>query len=144
LFIDYTCGQSEWCGGSLYVQIPPDTPSQTSLRTGDLSLVGLRADVLANLREGRLTVRENGSGPVVVAANGTVDLEFDTIPDRVDVETTDGDVRIVVPEGDYAFDFEAGDVRRDEGVREDPASRYVLRVRTPDTIRLRALSPPPG
>ncbi len=144
LFVDYTCGQSEWCGGDLRVEMPPDTPVQTSLLSGDLRLADLDADVLANLREGRLTIRGNGPGPVVVAANGTVDLEFDATPSRVDVETAQGDVRLVLPEGDYALDLEARQIRSDDGIRDDPDSGNVLRIRTPDAIRMQSFfSPPP-
>jgi len=136
LFVDYACGQSEWCGGDLYVEIPPSTPAQVSLQSGDLRVRDVSAEVIANLREGRFTVNDHGPGPVVVAANGTVDLGFAAVPSRVDVETTDGDVRLVGPSGSYALDFEATEVLRAEGIVDDPESGRVLRVRTPDTIRL--------
>lgn len=138
LFIDYTCGTSEWCGGDLLVTLPPGTSTQVSLRNGDLTLADLDGSTVANLRDGRVTALGHGSGPLVVAATGGVDLQFDVGPDRVDVETEEGDVRFVMPTGDYALDLEGARVTIDDGIVDDPASLRRIRARTPGSIRLTA------
>ncbi|MEN0064372.1 MAG: hypothetical protein AAGA48_19655 [Myxococcota bacterium] len=142
LFIDYACEQQEWCGGDLTVEMPSDTPTLTSLQNGDIFISDLNDDAVVNLLAGRLTVREHGRGPVVVASNGGVDLSFSETPDRVDVETGAGDVRLLLPAGGYAFDVEAATVRFDKTILDDPTSPHTIRVRTPGTARFTAVSPP--
>lgn len=62
---------------------------------------------------------------------GDVSLSLRTAPERVDIESSAGDVDLVLPDETYRIDASAsaGDVD-DRQVRNDPASRRVVRVRS--------------
>jgi hypothetical protein len=110
-----------------------DGAVRTDTGSGGIRLGSVRGSVEA----------ETGSGSITGAAlqtadftgstgSGGIDLEFwEVRPERIELQTGSGSVRVRVPQGTYAVDVDAGAGRTSvEGIEEDPGASHRIRIRS--------------
>jgi hypothetical protein len=120
----------DYCSVNYVVLVPAG--SQLKLKTGDgrVSLEGVDGTVTVDSGDGRIEGSELRSANVSASlGDGSVSLQWDSAPTRVEASMGDGSIHISVPSGSgpYAITKHMGDGSSDIGVAVDPkASRSML------------------
>lgn len=125
-------GVSVNCHAKYTVKVPRDVAVTAEYGNSDVQLSNLGGAAL-HLEGHDGTVRGEGiSAPSVsvVSRNGDTDLDLTSVPDRVDVRSQDGNVRLGLPASAYAVRTAAkkGDVTVD--VADDSTSSHSVNVQT--------------
>lgn len=129
LYVDYACGGPELCGGDLSLSLPPQTPVDVWVGTGNLSIQRMASEVLATTGEGVITVSDHGDAPVSVAGSGGMFLSFLAPPSRIEALLDVGAVVLELPAGAYDLALDAsGVVTIGAGIIEDPASPHAVEI----------------
>ncbi|HHO50620.1 MAG TPA: hypothetical protein ENK18_07025 [Deltaproteobacteria bacterium] len=126
LYLDYACGGPGLCGGDLTLTVPPQTPLDVWLGAGNLEIVGMDAEIIANVGGGAVSIEGQGAPPVMVVADtGSLYLGFVEPPRRVEAVLSVGAIRLRLPSGAYALDLDTtGLVTVDPGILDDPLSPH--------------------
>jgi Putative adhesin len=109
--------------------------SGTRLTTdsGPVRVAGHAGDLQVSTLRGSIEVRDlaGGSGDVR-ARGGSIDVSVSTAGALLSLRTDGGDITATLPPGSYAVDAQTdgGELRLAEGLSNDPASPYQIRVRT--------------
>ncbi|MFB8142036.1 DUF4097 family beta strand repeat-containing protein [Streptomyces parvus] len=125
-------GVSVNCRAKYTVKVPRDVAVTAEYGNNDVQLSNLGGTALhLEGRDG--TVRGDGISATsvsVVSRNGDTGLDLTSVPDRVDVQSQDGNVRLGLPASAYAVRTAAkkGDVTVD--VADDSTSSHSVDVRT--------------
>lgn len=119
------CDNDERCMIDSILELPADVELVVTGGSGDISVEGTRAKIVATAEFGDISVADvggdleltTGSGDiegrllnsehvtvVTDGADGRVDLEFDARPVLVDAKTVGGDIVYTVPAGPYVID----------------------------------------
>jgi hypothetical protein len=108
---------STWCGANYTVRVPRATPLVVHTSDGSITATGLTAPTV--------TARSN---------DGSVHVNFDAAPQRVDASSSDGSVTVVVPDtpDTYAVTAHTSDGSRNIDVRTDPTSDRVIQMSSHD------------
>jgi hypothetical protein len=150
---------SSWCGADYTVRVPANTAVVSHTSDGGIDVTGVTGDVTLSSSDGAIHVNGGGghtltlhssdgsvtgdgiTAPVVTASSGdgSVHLRFAVAPQTVNVDTSDGNVTVEVPDTPGAYQVKArssGGVHTD--VRTDPNSTNVIEATSSDgsvTIR---------
>lgn len=116
-----------------------------TLRSGDISVTGARADVRAETTSGNIEVvdaagtvrlrassgnidgRRLAAGVDAEATSGNVTVELDR-PASARLHATSGDVKLIVPDGRYRVRAHANAGDTDLGVPDDPTASFLLDI----------------
>ncbi|MEV7496320.1 DUF4097 family beta strand repeat-containing protein [Streptomyces anulatus] len=125
-------GVSVNCHAQYTVKVPRDVAVTAEYGNSDVQLSNLGGAAL-HLEGHDGTVRGEGISATsvsVVSRNGDTDLDLTSVPDRVDVRSQDGNVRLGLPASAYAVRTAAkkGDVTVD--VADDSTSSHSVNVQT--------------
>ncbi len=138
------------CSVDYEVLVPRDTAVAVDSGAGDVEAAGLTAGVDLESSAGEVTARRVGGRRVRLASSagdvtgeelraaavdatssaGSVVLDHARPPGRVAADSSAGDVRVLLPGGPYAVDAETSAGDEDVTVRQDPAARATVRVRS--------------
>jgi Putative adhesin len=138
------------CSTTLRVVVPPGTAVRATSGSGNVTVRGLRGDLVAGTASGDIelegvgggTVRaDTGSGSITATAvtgrrlqaktgSGDIDVSATSAPDDAVMQTGSGDVSLTVPDEVYDVRADTGSGDKQVGVRTDPASPRHLQVRT--------------
>jgi len=111
-------GERRWWV-SWRMSVPRSQALRLDASNGSIAITGVRADIDAETRNGSLRLRDLGGRVRGSTRNGSVTVDLTGSRwegDRLDVETTNGSVRVRIPEG-YAAHLETG--TRNGSVRVD-------------------------
>lgn len=110
-----------------------------SALAGTISLADGSGDITASGLNGESVRLSDGSGDIVVTGlagtdvtgadgSGNVTLTFTTVPERVHVTDSSGDITLVLPRGPASYQVSAGSVSGDvtDAVKKSPSSRHVI------------------
>ncbi len=123
LTVDVTCAL---CGGSLDLEVPPETRAVVAVDAGSATIEGLAADLDVAVDLGDASVADHGGGAVVARARtGAIDLDLAAF-EEVTVEVENGDAILALPAGGYALDLTGGSPSVEDGITDDPAGPPVV------------------
>ncbi|UDY38026.1 DUF4097 family beta strand repeat-containing protein [Dermatobacter hominis] len=113
-----------------------DVRSSVAISTvdGDVVATGIGGSLAVDVTDGDVLASGLADRAEVSTRNGAVGLSFATAPAAVSVDTGDGEVDVVVPDGPetYRVDATSGDGTVDTRVRTDPASGRTIVLRSGD------------
>lgn len=118
-----------------------DAPVTVRSDSGDIQLDDLSGPVTATTDSGSVTGQRIAASEWSATSDwGNISVDFTTPPDRVEVVSADGNVRIVVPGGEnrYRVAVSAGTDRAEIGVVQDPDSPHDLDLRS-ETGQIRVI-----
>ena len=141
-----------FCAVDVVVRAPSSVAVEIQGRDGDVSVRDVRSSVVVSTSDGSVVPEDVGGalrvetsdGDVVASGledradvstnSGAVGLSFRTAPDVVSVATGDGDVDVVIPDGNesYRVDATSGDGDVDTRVRTDPDSHRTVTLHSGD------------
>ncbi|CAO5245061.1 hypothetical protein [Frankia sp. AgKG'84/4] len=124
--------------------VPPGTRVRAEVHTGEITLWGVRGELALVTLDGTIAGRELGPGPVAARSRGgDVNLHFDQAPGSVHARSDSGLVTVMLPDGEYGVQVEAGDPRGVElGLTPVPgAARRVVARTTSGRVRVGHAAP---
>lgn len=126
------------------LKLPRGTKARAEVRMGEITLWGSAGDLVLVTEGGGITGRElSGARVSARSRTGDVNLHFDGPPDDLSAVSEDGMVTLVLPEGEYGVEAEAGNPQ--SAVVDLPsvpgAARRVLARSVAGRIRIRPASP---
>lgn len=98
---------------------------QVDVGSGTAEFTGIGGKVTADAGSGSLVGRDLRGGVEADAGSGRIDLELAEAAD-VTASVGSGDVRVVVPDGDYRVEGDTGSGVRELGIGSDPDAPHTL------------------
>lgn len=131
LSLDCPGGTATNCWGDWVVTVPAGTLVDVRSSFGDVALSGVTGEAVVRSAFGDVRVDGAPRRVEVHGSVGDVDLALEEPPDSVDVRTSLGDVRVVLPRGTaYAVDVTTETGSPSVLVETDPASPHSVDVVT--------------
>lgn len=139
------------CGGSYRIALPATTEIRAESSNGRFELEGLDGAVDVHTSNGAITLdglrgpvearTSNGAidgselaAPVLVVgtSNGRISLSFAAAPERVEADTSNGAIEVLLPTDSppYVIEADTSNGEVDAGVRTDPGAAASLDLRT--------------
>ncbi len=107
-------------------------PVTADASSGSIGLDGLAGNV--DVRTGSGSISGGGITSETFSGNagsGSITLEFDAPPDRLDLGTGSGSVRVTVPQGAYRLDLRSSSGSTDaSGITDDASAAHSIVIRT--------------
>lgn len=125
LALEVDCTAFFRCGSGIVVRVPGDAPVQTRSSSGDVTIDGLKSDVVVRTSSGGIDLRRVRS---VQAEASSGDVDLDGVDGDVQVRTSSGNVDLDKVDGDVQVSTSSGEVKgtvRGKAVEVDTSSGNV-------------------